>query len=169
MAPGWFPSSSLMCAGSLYMISGWLISHSFRPVYLSKFPSFLYWFVLGQLPSANVPQVRLACLCDRIVSDGSRSVAMGCCPAGSSLLASETSIAVDVRSVPLDGFAAGSSELVIGNFPAASIQSVYLYLFPISWHQLVASPLLSTGFQLTLDGFLTRSYQCVTCLFSTPY
>ena len=75
-----------MCAGSLYMISGWLISQSLRPIYLSSFPSILSWFVFGQLPSANVPPVRLACLCDRIASDGSRSVAMGYCPAGSSLL-----------------------------------------------------------------------------------
>ena len=52
LAPGRFPSTSLMCAGSSYMISGWLISHSFRPVYLSKFGSFLSWFVLGQLTSA---------------------------------------------------------------------------------------------------------------------
>ena len=125
-APGRFPSTSLMCACSSYMISSWLIPHSFRPVYLSTFPSFLSWFILGQLPSANLPPVRLACLCDRIVSDGSRSVAMGCCPAGSSLLTSDKSIAVDVRSVPLDGFAAGASELVIGNFPGTCMQSAHL-------------------------------------------
>ena len=58
LGSGRFISTSLMCAssmcqaGSSYMISGWLISHSFRQVSLSKFQSFLYWFmfVLGQLP-----------------------------------------------------------------------------------------------------------------------
>ena len=78
------------------------------------------------------------------------------------------SLAVSVRSVPLYGFAAGSSELVIRNFPAAGIQATYLYLFPTSWHQLVASQLLSTSFQqVTLDRYPARSYQCVTCLSST--
>ena len=68
--------------------------------------------------------------------------------------------------LPSDGFAAGSSELVIRNFPAAGIQSAYLCLFPISWHELVASPLLSTSFkQVTLDGSPARSYQDVTCVF----
>ena len=58
LGSGRFISTSLMCAssmcqaGSSYMISGWLISHSFRPVYPSKFRSFLSWFVLGQLTSA---------------------------------------------------------------------------------------------------------------------
>ena len=126
MAPCRFAYTSLMCAGSLYMISGWLISQSLRPIYLSSFPSILSWFVFGQLPSANVPPVRLACLCDRIVSNGSRSVAMGCCPADSFLLASDRSIAVDVRSVPLDGVAAGSSELVICHFRGTCIQSAHL-------------------------------------------
>ena len=88
--------------------------------------------------------------------------------ASSTVLVPLRSLDVSVRSGPLDGFAAGSSELVIGNLRAAGIQSVYVYLFPIIWHQLVASPLLSTGFQqVTTDGFLTRSYQCVTCSFST--
>ena len=58
LGSGRFISTSLMCAssmcraGSSYMISGWLISHSFRQVSLSKFQSFLYSivFVLGQLP-----------------------------------------------------------------------------------------------------------------------
>ena len=82
-------------------------------------------------------------------------------------LASDTSIAVDVQSVPLDGFAAGSSELVIGHFPATCIQSAHLCLFPTSWHQLVAGLFLSTGFRpVTLDGSPARSYQLVTCLFS---
>ena len=126
LAPGRFPSTSLMCAGSSYMISGCLISHSFQPVYLSRFPSILSSFVLGQLTSANVHPVRLACLCDRIVSNGYRSVAMGCCPADSSLLASDRSIAVDVRSVPLDGVAAGSSELVICYFRGTCIRSAHL-------------------------------------------
>ena len=80
LAPGRFPSTSLMCAGSSYMISGWLISHSFWPVSLSRMPSFLSCFVLGQLASANVPPVRLDCLCDRFVSAGSGPVAMGYCP-----------------------------------------------------------------------------------------
>ena len=54
------------------------------------------------------------------------------------LLASVRSIAVDVRSVFLDGFVSASSELVIGHFPATCIQSAHLCLYPISWHQLVA-------------------------------
>ena len=131
MAPGRFPSTSLMCACSSYMISSWLIPHSFRPVYLSTFPSFLSWFILGQLPSANLPPVRLACLCDRVVSYGSRSVAMGCCPAGSSLSASDLPIAVGVRSVHLDVFVAGSSELYICDLTATCVQPAHLCLFPI--------------------------------------
>ena len=162
-APGRFPSTSLMCAGSSYMISGWLLSHSFRPVYFSKFPSFLSWFVLGQLPSANVPPVRLACLCDRIVSDRPRSAAMGCCPAGSSLLASDRSFAVDVRSIPLDGVVAGSYELGIGNFTATCIQSAHIFLYPISLYQLLAGLFRSTRSRpVILDGSPARSYQLVT-------
>ena len=41
-------------------------------------------------------------------------------------LASDMSLDVDVRSVHLDGFAAGSSELVISNSPARCIQSTHL-------------------------------------------
>ena len=141
MAPCRFAYTSLMCAGSLYMISGWLISQSLRPIYLNRFPSILSWFVFGQLPSANVPPVRLACLCDRIASDGSRSVAMGYCPAGSSLLAADRSIARDMLSAISPGHV--SNPLIC----------------PISWHQLVSRMLLSTGFRpVTLDGSSARPY-----------
>ena len=79
------------------------------------------------------------------------------------LLASVRSIAVDVRSVFLDGFASASSELVIDHFPATCIQSAHLCLYPISWHQLVAGLFLSTGGRpVTLDGSPARSYQLVT-------
>ena len=43
-------------------------------------------------------------------------------------LASDTSIDVDVRSAPLDGFAAGSSELVNSNYPARCVQSTHLFV-----------------------------------------
>ena len=81
---------------------------------------------IGSAYLSYVPPVRLACLCDRIVSNGSRSVAMGCCPADSFLLASDRSIAVDVRSVALAGVAGGSSERFICHFRGTCIQSVHL-------------------------------------------
>ena len=79
------------------------------------------------------------------------------------LLASERSIAVDVRSVHLDGFASTSSELVHRPFPRDMYPIRSSRLYPISWHQLVAGLFLSTGSRpVTLDGSPARSYQLVT-------
>ena len=75
----------------------------------------------------------------------------------------DISFAVDVRSIPLDGVVAGSYELVIYDFAATCIQSAHIFLYPVSWYQLLAGIFLSNRSRpVILDGSPARSYQLVT-------
>jgi len=112
--------------GGLSVLAGLFHIHSGRFTSANSHHSYIrsYWVSLPQLMSLR--SASPVCATGRIVSNGSRSVAMGCCPADSYVLSSDRSIAVDVRSVPLDGVAAGSSELVIWHFRGICIQSAHL-------------------------------------------
>ena len=112
---------------SYYTISRCAISHSFQLASLSKLPSFVYWFVLCQLPSDKLIPVHQDWMCNGLFFfAGSRSVATWCCPAG--FFGVGYVNRYKCPAVHLDEFAAGSFELVNSNCPTRCIQSIYIFV-----------------------------------------